>query len=115
MNRLERAVLAASSDREALAKRLFAGTTGVGAAALKAPGGSLELGRPADFFTVDLSDPSIAGAGHVSLLNNIVFSIERTAVRDVFVNGEAVIQDGHHALEETVIRDFEAVQHHLWN
>jgi formimidoylglutamate deiminase len=115
MNRLERAVLAASLDREALAKRLFSGTTEVGATALKAPGGSLELGRPADFFTVDLSDLSIAGAGHGSLLNNIVFSLERTAVRDVFVNGEAVIQDGRHALEEAVVRDFEAVQRQLWN
>lgn len=114
MNRLERAVLAVSSDREALAKSLFSGITEVGAAALKAPGGSLEVGRPADFFIVDLSDLSIAGAGHESLLNNIVFSLERTAVRDVFVNGQAVIQDGRHALGEIVIRDFEEVQRHLW-
>jgi formimidoylglutamate deiminase len=115
MNRLERAILGVNFDEDALAKRLFAGVTEKGAAALKAPGGNLELGRPADFFTVKLTDVSIAGAEPGSVLNNIVFSLERTAVCDVFVNGERVIQDGHHALEDVVVGDFEAVQRRLWS
>ncbi|MGI9071888.1 MAG: formimidoylglutamate deiminase [Bryobacteraceae bacterium] len=114
MNKLERAVLAPGSGEDQLAQFLFSSATETGAAALKAPGGSLEVGRPADFFTVDLSDVSIAGAGHKSLLNNVVFSLERTAVRDVFVNGEAVVQDGHHPLQDTVLSEFEAVQRRLW-
>jgi formimidoylglutamate deiminase len=114
MNKLERAVLARGSGEDQLAQFLLSGATEVGAAALKAPGGSLEVGRPADFFTVNLSDVSIAGAGRESLLNNIVFSLERTAVRDVFVNGEPLIQDGQHALQDAVLSDFEAVQRRLW-
>ncbi|MGI8958986.1 MAG: formimidoylglutamate deiminase [Bryobacteraceae bacterium] len=114
MNKLERAVLAPPSGEDQLAQLLFASATETGAAALKAPGGSLEVGRPADFFTVDLNDVSIAGAGHESLLNNIIFSLERTAVCDVFVDGEPIIQDGHHALQEAVLSDFEAVQRRLW-
>jgi formimidoylglutamate deiminase len=114
MKKLERAVLARTSGEDQLAQLLFAGATETGAASLKAPGGSLEVGRPADFFTVDLSDVSIAGAGHESLLNNIVFSLERTAVRDVFVNGEPVIQEGRHALQDSVLSDFEAMQRRLW-
>ena len=35
--------------------------------------------RPADFFTVDLDDPSIAGSSPDDLLANIVFSLSRTA------------------------------------
>jgi formimidoylglutamate deiminase len=115
MNKLERAILAVPSDKDALAKRLFAGVTGIGAAALKAPAGNLAVGRPADFFTVNLSDASIAGAGPESLLSNIVFSLERTALYDVFVNGEPVIQNGHHVLQDAVISEFEALQRRLWN
>jgi formimidoylglutamate deiminase len=114
MNKLERAVLARGSGEDQLAQFLFSSATEAGAAALKAPGGNLEVGRPADFFTVDLSDVSIAGAGRESLLNNIVFSLERTAIRDVLVNGEAVIQDGHHTLQDAILSDFEAVQRRLW-
>jgi formimidoylglutamate deiminase len=114
MNKLERAVLAPSSGEDQLAQLLFASATERGAAALKAPGGILEIGHAADFFTVDLNDLSIAGAGRGSLLNNVVFSLERTAVREVFVNGEPVIQDGHHALQDAILSDFEAVQRRLW-
>ncbi|MBV9301875.1 MAG: formimidoylglutamate deiminase [Acidobacteriaceae bacterium] len=115
MNKLERAILAPDSSEDALAKRLFAATTEVGSAALKAPGGSLEIGRPADFFTIDLNDPSIAGSGNESLLSHVVFSLERTAIRDVFVNGDIVVQDGHHKLEETVTSEFDCIQRRLWN
>ena len=72
------------------------------------------MGRPADFFTVDLSDPSIAGAGADSLLNAVVFSLERTAIREVAVNGKLLVREGHHALEGEIVREFGAVQQHLW-
>jgi formimidoylglutamate deiminase len=73
----------------------------------------LEVGRGADFFTVDLDDPSVAGAGD-ALLNHVVFSLERTAVRDVAVGGEFVVRDGHHALEEEIIGQFAGVQRDVW-
>ena len=114
MNKLELAVLARGSGEDQLAQFLFSSATEAGAAALKAPGGSLELGRSADFFTVNLSDVSLAGAGRESLLNNIVFSLERAAIRDVFVNGTLIVQDGYHALQDAIISDFEAVQRRIW-
>jgi formimidoylglutamate deiminase len=114
MNKLERVVLAPSTDSDALAKRLFACATETGAASLGAPGGRLEVGQPADFFTVDLDDPSVAGAGKDALLSHVVFSLERTAIRDVAVGGEFVIRDGRHALAEDIIREFGDVQRSLW-
>jgi len=48
-----------------------------GARSLGATSGALEVGRPADFFPVNLFDPSIAGAEPGALLNNLVFSLER--------------------------------------
>jgi formimidoylglutamate deiminase len=114
MNKLERVVLAPGSDHDALAKRLFQSATETGAQSLGAPVGSLEVGREADFFTVDLDDPSLAGAGD-ALLNHVVFSLERTAIREVAVGGEFVIREGRHALQEEIIREFAEVQRDVWS
>jgi formimidoylglutamate deiminase len=114
MNKLERVVLAPGSDHEALAKRLFLSATETGAHSLGAPVGILEVGREADFFTVDLNDPSVAGAGD-ALLNHVVFSLERTAIREVVVGGELVIREGRHALQEEIIGEFAEVQRDVWS
>ena len=55
-----------------------------------------EPGAPADFFTVDLDDLSIAGCSVEDLLTNIVFSLSRTAVRDVVVAGKQIVSNGLH-------------------
>ena len=66
----------------ALASRLFECATANGAASLNAPGGTLEPGRAADFFTVDLDDPSIAGASHDDLLANCrLFAVANRGAR----------------------------------
>jgi hypothetical protein len=93
LKKLERAVLADDGDRESLARRLFHCATESGARSLGVEVGSLEVGRPADFFTVDRDDLSIAGADQASLLSNAVFAAGRAAIRDVFVGGRAVIED----------------------
>ncbi len=118
MNKLERVVLAPGPAKDALARRLFSSATETGAESLAGPVGSLEVGRGADFFTVDLDDPSVAGAGGALLnnvlLNNVVFSLERTAIREVAVGGELVVRDGRHALQEEIIRQFADVQREVW-
>lgn len=114
MNKLERAVLAPDGSRDGLARRLFESATESGARSLMGPGGSLEAGRAADFFTVDLNDCSVAGANRESLLGNVVFSLERTAVKDVCVGGEMVVRDGTHRLQDEIVREFGEVQRSLW-
>ena len=114
LSRLERVVLAADASRDALAKNLFSCATEGGATSLAAPGGTLESGRPADFFTVDLNDPSIAGSDSHALLSQIVFSLERTAVRDVAIAGEFIVRDGRHTLQEDIVGNFNKVQRSLW-
>jgi formimidoylglutamate deiminase len=113
MTKLERAVLAPDASREGLARRLFQSATESGARSLSSNCGALEVGRPADFFTVDLNDCSLAGANAESLLGHVVFSLERTAVRDVFIGGEPVIRDGRHRLREEITREFSEVQRNL--
>jgi formimidoylglutamate deiminase len=79
-----------------------------------APGGNLEVGRPADFFTVDLNDISIAGADRGTLLSHVFFAMKGTALRQVFVNGEPVIEEGHHRCEEQIVQEFARLQKRLW-
>lgn len=98
----------------ALASRLFACATVNGAASINAPGGTLDEGHPADFFTVDLDDPSIAGASSDDLLAAIVFSLSRTAIRDVVVGGKRIVEDGKHAQQEEIVERFKALQKKLW-
>lgn len=114
LKNIERVILASDCAPDSLAKRLFTCATETGAQSLAAPGGSLEIGKAADFFTVDLNDPSIAGAGPDNLLNAIVFSLERTAIQDVCVAGELLVRDRRHRIEEEIVRDFTAVQRQLW-
>ena len=111
MNKLQRVVLSKGDD---LARRLFHSATETGAASLSAPGGRLETGRPADFFTVDLNDASVAGADRGSLLDHLVFSLERTAIRDVCVDGELIVRDGRHPLQDEIVSEFAKVQGSLW-
>ena len=104
-----------TDQTSALAARLFACATRHGADSISAPGGELEVGRPADFFTVDLNDPTIAGAGPNDLLSAIVFSLSRAAIRDVVVGGELIVENGCHAAQEEVVARFAALQRKLWD
>jgi formimidoylglutamate deiminase len=110
----ERAILAPAPEHESLAGRLFTAATQNGAASIGAAGGTLEVGRPADFFTVDLNDISIAGADRESLLSHIIFALERTAVREVFVNGKPIIHEGRHRHQEQIIQEFVKLQRCVW-
>jgi cytosine/adenosine deaminase-related metal-dependent hydrolase len=75
--------------------------------------GSLESGKPADFFTVNLSDCSLAGSLPEELLTNMVFSMSRSAVCDVVVAGRVVIDQKRHAMRDEIIAAFHHVQQRL--
>jgi formimidoylglutamate deiminase len=96
LQKTARNVLAPVDDdsSSALARRLFECATINGAESIGFDGGKLEPGAPADFFTVDLDDVSIAGASPEDLLANIVFSLSRTAIRDVVVGGKQIVKHG---------------------
>ena len=109
LQRTARNVLAPDEDNDesALARRLFACATTSGATSIGFDGGNLEPGAPADFFTVDLDDPSIAGSSVDNLLANIVFSLSRTAIKDVVVGGKRIVVDGRHSQQEQIVSEYE--------
>lgn len=108
LQRTARNVLAPADDvdESALARRLFDCATVNGATSIGFNGGNLEPGSPADFFTVDLDDPSIAGSSPDNLLANIVFSLSRTAIRDVVIGGKRIVEDGRHRDQEDILTAF---------
>jgi formimidoylglutamate deiminase len=126
LQRMERAVLdmpspfsdsdsADGEDVSGLAKRLFECATVSGAQSIGASSGSLQAGDAADFFTVDLDDPTIAGASQEDLLPAIVFSASRAAISEVFVDGKQIVAAGRHADQEEVVAKFNALQRRLWS
>jgi formimidoylglutamate deiminase len=116
LQKLERAVLGARTPSSAsdAAALLFDCATANGARSIGAPGGALEVGRPADFFTVDLNDPAVAGASPADLLASIVFSASRAAVREVVVGGKPIVSEGQHLIQEEVVERFIGLQKRLW-
>ena len=119
LQKLERAVLDSKSQvsslkSQDLAALLFDCATINGACSIGAPSGTLEVGKPADFFTVDLNDPTVAGASDADLLASIVFSSSRAAVREVVVGGKPIVSEGQHLIQEDVIERFGDLQKRLW-
>jgi formimidoylglutamate deiminase len=92
-----------------LGAKLYKMASETGMRSLGLPGGSLQPGAPADFMVVDLGDPSIAGANAEDLMANVTFSMERTAIREVRVAGEALQLDVQPALPA-----FRAAMRRLW-
>ena len=115
MEQLERVVLNPPEIKgEGLSQILYEIASKSGATALGQSGGELAVGKPADFLAIDLDDPSIAGAGEKILTTNVVFSLERTAIKEVNVAGRPVVVDGQHQLQEGIIAQFAALQKRLW-
>jgi formimidoylglutamate deiminase len=124
LQKLERAVLdreaivnegVSSSEASSLAARLFDCATINGARSIGGPGGVLAPGKAADFFTVALDDPAIAGASTGDLLASIVFSLSRAAVREVVVSGKPIVSEGQHLVQEEIIERFSDLQKRLWS
>ena len=106
--------LRAGRDDSAATAALWQAATAAGARCLGAPSGALEVGRPADFFTVALFDPAMAGSGPDALLGTIVESLERRGVRDVWVGARQVVVSGRHPLQGAIVSRFVELQQRLW-
>ncbi len=103
---LRRAVL----DRgEGLGAPLYGIASEGGMRSLGLPGGALRPGEPADFLVADLDDPSVAGASAEDFAALAVFSMERTAIRAVYVAGQRLSLDIAAALP-----GFRAALRRLW-
>jgi formimidoylglutamate deiminase len=113
LERQERAILDPLATKT-LASQLFDCATLHGARALNLPGGDLTPGSYADFFTIDLNDVSIAGHSADDLLPIVVFALNRSAIRDVVVNGRFILRDQKHVLQDEIITRYKETHSKVW-
>ena len=74
----------------------------------------LNAGCPADFFAIDLDDPSIAGNSAKSLLPMVVFGLNRRAITDVVVDGKHIYRNGSHPLTDEIVDQYKEVHRKVW-
>lgn len=108
-----RAVLDAE-EGVSLSGRLFDCATRNGAKSLGISTGSPDARTYADFITIDLNDLSIAGACGGDLLPILVFGLNRSAIKDVFVEGKQILFDGRHPLEDEIVSRYREVHRKVW-
>jgi formimidoylglutamate deiminase len=113
LERQERAILDPIAT-QTLSSRLFDCATLHGARALGLPGGEFTPGTYADFFTVDLNDVSIAGHSAQDLLPIIVFGLNRSAIPDVVVNGQFILRDQKHVLQQEIVSRYQETHRKVW-
>ncbi len=87
--------------------------TVAGARSLGATGGALEVGRPADFFTVSLSDPALAGVEPPALPAVLLATLDRRMIRDVWVGARQRIAAGRHLAQGQITGRFIGLQDRL--
>ena len=109
----ERCFRLEASPAPAPAALALQAATAMGARSLGATGGGLEVGRPADFFTVSLSEPSLAGADPASLATALVQGGQLRAVRDVWVGARQRLAGGRHLRQGAILGRFIETQARL--
>ena len=107
LQKMERVLLA--DENNSLAAKLFECATTNGARSL---GLAADL-TEADYFTIDPNDPSIAGAAESDLIANVVFSLSRTAIKDVVVAGRRIVENGKHPQQEEIVKRFQKLRKKL--
>lgn len=101
-------------DRAETATTLLRLATLDGARALRIDTGRIEGGAMADFFTVDLTHPVLAGWTDQTLAAMLVFSAPPQAVADVWVGGVRRVTDGRHALDGVSVITFRELARQLF-
>ena len=100
-----RNVLAGGAGRST-GRHLFDRVVAGGAQACGRRIGRLEPGYRADLIVLDTTHPLLHNRRHDALLDSWIFSGNANLVRDVYVGGKVVIQNGVHADEEAIAAAF---------
>ena len=96
-------------------RNLLDGALAGGARACGRNIGRIETSHRADFVVLDQNHPRLYGRGQDDLLDSWIFSGNENLVRDVYVGGNKVIDNGHHANEEEIARNYRATLDQLAN
>lgn len=93
-------------EQPAVADVLYQQALRGGAQACGTAIGKLVVGYRADWLVLDGDDPYLASAPDASILNRWLFAGGKEQIRDVFVAGRQVIEQGSHALQQQSSAEF---------
>jgi formimidoylglutamate deiminase len=99
LRKKRRGVLATAAEPH-VGTRLWRDAAQHGTQAIGQSGGSIEVGRRADWLVLDTAHPSLAGAAADTALDHLLFAGGEAAIRDVAVAGRWVIKDRRHAVDD---------------
>jgi formimidoylglutamate deiminase len=104
-----RNILTTSPDGRNLWQRCALG----GAQALGQPAGALQVGRRADFLVLDKDHRGLVSKTSDQIIDSLIFASDSTAIRDVFVAGARVVEDGMINNQEQRLRAYAQVAANL--
>ncbi|MFV9064291.1 formimidoylglutamate deiminase [Serratia fonticola] len=93
-------------EQPAVADVLYQQALRGGAQACGTAIGKLAVGYRADWLVLDGDDPYLASAPDASILNRWLFAGGKEQIRDVYVAGRQVIEQGRHALQQQSSAEF---------
>lgn len=93
-------------EQPAVADVLYQQALQGGAQACGTAIGKLAVGYRADWLVLDGDDPYLASAPDASILNRWLFAGGKEQIRDVYVAGRQVIEQGRHALQQQSSAEF---------
>ena len=77
--------------------------------------GRIARGYRADFVVLDSDHPRLYGRSGDDLIDSWIFSGNANLVKDVYVGGQKLIDNGRHIDEETIARNYRATLDQLAN
>ena len=77
-----------------------------GAQALGQNGGSIAIGKPASFVSLDITTPSLAARSKDAVIDGWVFASRKNPVTDVWVAGNHVIKDKKHQNQQEITANY---------
>ena len=87
-------------------RNLYDGALAGGAGACGRNIGSIQPGYRADFVVLDDTHPRLYGRRDDDIIDSWIFSGNDNLVRDVYVGGNKLIDNGHHADEERIAKNY---------
>ena len=96
-------------------RTLFDKSVTGGAQACGHNSGVIKVGKRADFVVLDTDHPLLCERSGDEILDSWIFSGNSNVVRDVYVGGQHVIQNGHHSQEAVIADRFKSTLKKLRN
>jgi len=98
--------LLVSAQNPNTGRNLLEGVLHGGARACGRKIGRIETGYRADFIALDTQHPRLYGRTQDDLIDSWIFSGNSNLVESVYVGGKKIIDQGHHADEESIARNY---------